>query len=267
MADLAIQRRNELREYLEKAKPQMLDVLPKYLTPERLVKIALVAISKTPRLLECDQRSILQCVMLGAELGLEAGGPLGHLYLVPYKNVCTPIIGYQGFVELMHRSGKIASIEAHAVHSNDEYDMKFGAELVLWHKPNLREPPKEMVFAYSVARTVAGGTQAVVMSKFEVDKIRERSRAGNNGPWVTDYEEMAKKTVVRRIAKMLPKSVQIGRAIAVDEAAERETGELQDELDMGPDVGLEPEVKDPEERAKGIKDAVARKAREPGEEG
>lgn len=268
MADALTVRKNELRDYLERGKAQMLDVLPKYLTPERLVKVALLAASKNLKLLDCDPRSVLQCVMLGAELGLEAGGPLGHLWLVPYGNVCTPIIGYQGFVELAHRSGKVASVEAYAIHENDEYDMKFGRELELWHRPNLKEPAKDLVAVYSIIRTVAGGIQATVMSKFEVDKIRDRSKAKNNGPWVTDYEEMAKKTVLRRGLKLSPKSVQMGRAIGIDEAAERDIGDLQDELDLGP-VVPEPALPDPEERSKSVKDAVRKKAedREPGAEG
>jgi recombination protein RecT len=227
---------NTLRMTLESAKASMLAVLPKHLTPDRLIKVALVAASKNPELLACSTQSILQCVMLGAELGLEAGGPLGHLYLIPFRDnkrgtmICTPIIGYQGLVELVHRTGRLLSIEAHVVHEHDKYGVKFGRELELWHTPELDEDPGRPKFVYALANLKGGGQQAVVMTVSEIEKIRGRSRAGRSGPWVTDWDEMAKKTALRRLSKLLPKSTELARALeAEDEQAgsEANLGNLQ----------------------------------------
>lgn len=227
MADQQIQkadpRMQTLRLTLEAAKASMEAVLPRHLTADRLMKVALVAASKSPDLLACTTQSILQCVMLGAELGLEAGGPLGHLYLIPFRDkkrntvVCTPIIGYQGLVELVYRTDRLLSIEAHVVHEKDTYRVKFGRELVLWHTPNLEEDPGAPKFVYAIANLKGGGQQAVVMTVAEIERIRARSRAGTSGPWVTDWEEMAKKTSLRRLVKLLPKSTEIARALEAEE--------------------------------------------------
>lgn len=208
--------------YFEARKSALAAIVPKTLTPDRVLKIAIAAVARTPKLLECKPESVYAAVHSAAQLGLEAGSPLGHAYLVPYKDQCQLILGYRGLIDLARRSGQIVSIEAHVVHKADEYEVEFGIEPKLRHKPFLSGDPGEMVMVYSVAKLKDGGVQTDVMTRNDVDKIRARSRASSSGPWVTDYEEMARKTVVRRLCKYLPISIEAADAIAAED--ERENG-------------------------------------------
>lgn len=191
-------------------------VMPKHLTPERLAKVALNAWHKTPLLQRCSVASLWQALTSAAELGLDPGGALGHAYLVPFKDTCQLIIGYRGFIELARRSGSLAQIEAHVVHEHDTYEVEFGSAPKLRHVPKLDGDPGKPVFVYMVARLRDGSAHVEVMTIHEVEKIRARSRSGNNGPWQTDFEEMAKKTVVRRGMKYLPLSPELSKAMEID---------------------------------------------------
>lgn len=264
---IVVKDRNGLQALLDGARASIAAVLPKQLEPERLIKVAMIAAAKQPLLYECTKMSLLQSIMLGAELGLEAGGPLGHLWLVPFRNKgrleCTPIIGYQGYVELAFRSDRVRSIEARVVHEKDKYEVAFGRELKLEHRPCLIGDPGKPIFVYSVAHLEGGGVQADVMSVDDVEKIRKRSWAKDNGPWVTDWEPMAAKTTFRRLAKWLPKSIELGRALEFDE--EQERGE-----EMSIEVaGMDPLEPSAPAKTQKLKEHVAAKvapAAEPGED-
>jgi len=210
-----------LRDLLEKAKSGIAAILPQHLTIERQLKIALMTTGKSKDLLECSAASILQCVVTASQLGLEPGGPLGHAYLVPYKGVATFIVGYRGLVELVRRSGTVTAFSAHIVYEKDEFSVELGTVGCIVHRPYLgAEPPGPVVAAYAVARFTDGSMQFDVMTRAQVDGIRKRSRASANGPWVTDYEEMAKKTVARRLCKYLPMAVQVAEALDTDRPQE-----------------------------------------------
>lgn len=209
-----------LRDLLEKSKSKFQDVIPKHLSADRLVRVAIVACSRTPKLLLCTPVSVLNSVMQAAQLGLEPGGPLGDAYLVPYKETCQLIVGYRGLISLARRSGQIESLEAHVVHAKDRFICRWGLSPVLDHEPDWSENPGAIVAVYAVAKLKDGGTQAEVMTKPQVDAIRTRSRASGEGPWVSDYEEMARKTVVRRLCKYLPLSVELADALDDDARAE-----------------------------------------------
>jgi len=211
----APQRRN-LQELIESRKEAMAMVLPKHLNPDRLIKIALVAISKTPKLLQCNQESVLRSIMAAAELGLDCGGSLGSAYLVPYGQECQLIIGFRGMIDLARRSGQISSIEARVVWANDKFDVAYGTQTKITHVPALDQDPGAFRLVYAVATLKDGGQQVEVMTKAQVDAIKTRSRASGNGPWVTDYPEMARKTVVRRIFKYLPVSIELTQAMTSD---------------------------------------------------
>ncbi len=208
--------------YLERMKPQISKALPKHITPDRLARVALTTIRTNPKLLECTTESLMAGVMLSAQLGLEPG-PLGHAYLVPYKEKRDDggfvhnaqfMIGYRGMIDLARRSGTIQSIEAHEVYMNDLFKLRYGLETELEHIPwHLREDKQfaeagAIRGAYVVAKFKDGGYQVHYMPKAEIDAHRKRSRASENGPWVSDYTEMAKKTVVRAVFKWLPISTE-----------------------------------------------------------
>lgn len=198
--------------------------LPAHLSGKaaRMVKIAVMAASKNPAILECTRESVLMSIMTAAELGLEPGGALGEGYLVPYSvkgtKTCQFIPGYRGLISLARRSGQIVSIEAHVVREGDVFDFSLGLAPVLVHKPNMDvAEPGPLKAVYGVAKLVGGGVQYEVMLKSEVDAVRKRSRSGDFGPWSTDYSEMARKTVIRRLFKYLPVSVEMARAMELSD--------------------------------------------------
>src|SRR5690606_35183329 len=119
------------------------------------------------------------------------------------KVECTFIPGYRGFLDLARRSGQIVSLVARAVHENDFFEYEFGLTENITHKPCMTDRGA-LIAVYAIAILKDGGHQFEVMSKSEVDEIRKQSKSQNNGPWVTHYEEMAKKTVLRRLFKWLP---------------------------------------------------------------
>jgi recombination protein RecT len=213
---------------LAKAKDSFAAVATKHLTPDRLVKLAMVAASRQPQLLDCTPTSILQSVMTAAQLGVDcSGGVAGEAYLVPYRNSkngkreAQLIVGYRGLLSLARRSGELDTLEAHVVHEKDEFECSFGLEPVLRHKPNLLlEDPGKLLIVYAIARLKDGGRQVEVMTRYQVNAIRARSKASNSGPWATDFEEMARKTVVRRICKYLPMSVELATALDHEDRVE-----------------------------------------------
>lgn len=207
--------------YLKKMGPEIEKALPKHMDADRMARIALTTIRTNPKLLEASVPSLLGAVMQAAQLGLEPG-LIGHCYLVPFKNGKTGqtdvqfIIGYKGMIDLARRSGQIENIYAHAVYSNDEFDYELGLEPKLKHKPYMGGDRGEFIGVYAVAHFKGGGYQFEFMPKDEIEKRRKRSKAANNGPWVTDYEEMAKKTVIRHMWKYLPISIEIQQQAAQD---------------------------------------------------
>lgn len=205
-----------IKDFIETRQTAIAQLVPKHLSPDRLMKVLLNSIYKTPKLQDCTPSSLLQCALTSAELGLEPGGALGHAYLVPYKETCTFIIGYRGLVELMRRSGQLASIRAVVVRERDSFRYREGIEQVIDHEPYLEGDAGPMRFVYAVAKLKDGSVQCEFMTRAQVEAIRARSRSKDNGPWVTDFDEMAKKTVIRRIAKVLPLSSEVEKALEVD---------------------------------------------------
>ncbi len=208
---------------LEKMKPQLALCLPKHLSVDRFCRIALTEFRKTPLLMECEPMSFISAVMMASQLGLEIG-VLGQAYLVPFKNSkkgiveCNFIPGYRGFIDLARRSGNIISISAEIVYENDLFDYEKGLNEKLIHKPVLTDKGK-MIAAYAVAKLKDGGAQFVIMSKLEIDEVKSKAKA-QFGPWINSYESMAQKTVVRRLFKWLPSSVEMQKAAILDEHSE-----------------------------------------------
>jgi recombination protein RecT len=202
-----------------KFKAQMALAMPKHMTADRLARIALTEIRKTPALAQCNQASFLGAIMQCAQLGLELGGALGHAYLLPYGQTATFILGYRGMIDLARRSGQMVSLTANVVYENDDFKYQLGLHPDVHHIPAETERGA-MTHVYAVANLKGGGVQFEVMSKYDVDKIRAGSKAGKSGPWVSYYEEMAKKTVIRRLFKYLPVSIEMSRAVGLDEQAD-----------------------------------------------
>ncbi len=186
---------------------------------------AIAEVIRTESLWPCTPQSIFDCVLAATALGLRVGKDLGHAYILPFRDnktnttIATFLIGYRGLVTLARRSGEIVSITANIVHARDVFDASEGTDGHLVHKPAYfgKGGRGEPVGVYAFANLTGGGEQWTVMSVADVEAVRSRSRAGQSGPWVTDWSEMAKKTAVRRLAKMLPISVDAEQAIAQDD--------------------------------------------------
>lgn len=243
-------RQNDIAALLTdpKIKAQMALALPKHVTADRLARVALTEVRRNPALARCDQHSFLGALMTCAQLGLDPGGPLGHAYLVPFENRKANrtevqfIVGYRGMIDLARRSGQIMSIEARAVYEGDSFSVRFGLDSHLEHVPDFDSPNRTQVdklrFVYAVAKLRDGGVQFEVMSRREIEAVRAQSKAGASGPWQTHYEAMALKTVVRRLFKYLPVSIELAQALEQDERAD--LGMPQDYPIDGDVIDVEP---------------------------
>jgi recombination protein RecT len=204
--------------------------LPKHVTADRMARVALTAISRNPDLTKCTQESFFGSLLSAAQLGLEPNTPLGLAYLIPYKRECTLIVGYQGMIDLAWRAG--TSIRGNLVREGDEFDVEYGLTQRLYHRPAL-DPEREsrpVTYVYTIG-TLGNGREPVftILSRSEVEKFRSRSFSAKNGPWVTDWDAMAQKTGVRRLFKWLPKSIEVQRALELDEA--QDMGNQRDAYD------------------------------------
>lgn len=240
-----------LNDLLQRSTRQIALALPKHLTPERMIRVALTAWHRTPALQECSPMSIVGAVVQASELGLELTGPLGQAYLVPFWNKNTKqkeaqfIVGYRGFIDLAYRSGRVETFCAHVVSANDVFEFEYGTSAFLRHKP-ARSNPGEVTDVYAVCKQKGGGVDFEVMSREEIDSHRERySKAGASdySPWVTAWAEMAKKTPLRRLAKRVPLSVELVTAATLDEMADAGLGqELARNVGGLPQLTEEPPV-------------------------
>lgn len=201
-------------------------VLPKLCTPERFARVALTAITRTPKLADCDQASFFRCLLDLAQWGLEPDGRRAHL--IPFENrkrgvvECQLIIDYKGLVELAFRAGSVKSLHADVVRDGDLFSYSLGeiTEHVPWFLRRDSDKPKEPGKIFAVyCRAVFGDgiAKTEVLSEDEVNLVRSRSRAAGNGPWVTDWSEMAKKTAFRRLSKWLPLSAELHEAFERDD--------------------------------------------------
>lgn len=214
---------------------QMALALPKTMTAERLTRIVMTECRKTPTLMNCNQESFFGAVLQCAQLGLEPGSALGHCYLVPFGNGkakdgrpnCQLIIGYRGMIDLARRSGQIVSINAYCVHEKDEFTYELGLHPDIKHRPSPLADRGPVTYVYAVAVLKGGGVQFEVMSRAEIEAVRSQSKAD---PWVKHWEEMARKTTVRKLFKYLPVSIEAVRAMEVDEKSDR--GEVVTEDDF-----------------------------------
>jgi recombination protein RecT len=210
-----------------KIKNQFAMALPKHMNPDRMARIVTTEIRKTPALANSNIQSFLGAVVQCSQLGLEPGGALGHAYLLPFgngkaadgKSNVQLIIGYRGMIDLARRSGQIISISARTVRDGDDFHYEYGLNEDLKHTPKSDESAP-ITYVYAVARLKDGGSQFEVMTFNQIESVRKQSKAGDKGPWMTHWEEMAKKTVIRRLFKYLPVSIEIQQAVVLDEKAE-----------------------------------------------
>jgi recombination protein RecT len=216
-----------LRQLADQVLPQIVAALPAALKPaaDRFARCLITEFQRNEQLANCTGLSLLGCAVQAAQLGLEIGGPLGQAYLVPYRNQKKGVreaqfqIGYRGFIALAHRTEKVQLFAAHSVRENDEFDLTLGTEPRVHHKP-ARADRGQIVGVYAVLRTTNGGRDFEYMSLTEITEHRARyskQRGDGPSPWDSAFEEMAKKTPIRRISKRVPLSVEMTRAAVLSE--------------------------------------------------
>lgn len=198
-----------IKNYIKAYESEIARALPSMITAERFTRIAMTAITQNPMLAECTPQSFIGSMLYSAQLGLEPNTPLGQAYLIPYRNnargivECTFQVGYKGLIDLVRRSGEIQSIEAHIVYENDEFEYELGLEPKLKHKPAMSNRG-EMIWVYAMYRLTNGGYAFEVMSKEDIQAHRVKYSKAKNSPWNTEFEEMAKKTVLKKVLKYAP---------------------------------------------------------------
>lgn len=242
--------RASIRSDLASMEATLESVLPAMIDRDRFVAVAAKAIIENPKVLACTRVSILSALHEAAQLGLEPSGLLGSAYLVPYQRkvvvterrgdrdvqverrvmVAQLIPGYRGLIDLARRSGEIEAIWANVVHLRDAFRVVQGSSPHIEHEPFVadpRDPPEErdrgpIIGAYMIARLRGTSVeQNEWMPVDEIEVVRRSSRAKDDGPWITHYGEMARKSVVRRGSKYLPLTPLFSRALELDEEAER----------------------------------------------
>ena len=218
-------------DLLEKYKGTFADLLPKNLSIDRMFRLGQLSMSRQPLLAQCSMASLLSSMMKSAEMGLEPDGTKAAL--VPFKNnktqkmEATLIPMWQGLAELVRNTGEVAALDTDIVYEHDKFIFIKGLEPKLEHSPAMRGDRGDIIGAWAMVKYKDGaGSDQEWMSKEEIDKIRGRSRAKDYGPWSTDYTEMARKTVFKRLCKRLPKST--GLILAMDAENRFEAGEVVD---------------------------------------
>lgn len=208
-----ITKTNDLKTVInsEAVKNQIARALPSHLTPERFLRVATTMLLRVPKLAECSQESFMKAMLDCSSLGIEPDGRRAHL--IPYGKEVQLIIDWKGLVELAKRSGEVATWKAETVKENDEFSWENGE---ITHRADWRTDRGKLQCVYSRVVLKSGEVDTEVMTLAEVEAIRKRSKAGSNGPWVTDFEEMAKKTVMRRHSKRLTLSPEFHDALAKD---------------------------------------------------
>ena len=229
-----------IKSMIQQMSPQFAKALPAVMTPERFARIATTAITKNPQLAECTPASFFGALLSAAQLGLEPNTQLGQAYLIPYRNYktnsleCQFQVGYRGLIELAHRSGELKSIEAHCVHENDEFVYELGLDPKLVHKPAMSNRGK-VTWVYAVYHLKNGGYGFEVMSTEDINKHRAQFSKAKSSPWDTNWEAMAKKTVVKQALKYAPMSSEFVRASAEDNATLKVNDFAADEIEITPE--------------------------------
>lgn len=220
--------RPTMQQYIKQMQGEIAKALPSVITPERFTRIVLSALSSNPQLAATTPQSFLGAMMTAAQLGVEPNTPLGQAYLIPYRNhgtlECQFQLGYKGLIDLAYRSGDVSVIQAQIVYENDEFTYSFGLDPQLKHVPAIRDRG-EATHVYAMFRTKDGGYGFEVMSMDDVRAHAQKfskSYSSSVSPWKTNFDEMAKKTVLKKVLKYAPLKSDFVRGVAQDETIKTE---------------------------------------------
>lgn len=215
-----------LKQWVAKMSGQIKNALPANITPERMMRIALTALSKDVKLSGCTPESFMGALLTSAQLGLECNTPLGQAYLIPFwngKKGCLETqfqLGYQGLIDLCYRTGQYKKIVARVVYEGDDFDYSYGLDERLIHRP--KEKSENPIYVYALYELKTGASAFEVMSWDKVmahaQKYSQSVQKGYTSPWTTDPESMGKKTVLKKVLKYAPKAVEVAEAVNGDSA-------------------------------------------------
>jgi len=230
-AQVTKKRPSTMQDYIKAMEKEIVKALPSVITPERFTRITLSALSSNPALQQTTPQSFLGAMMTAAQLGLEPNTPLGQAYLIPFKNKgvleCQFQLGYKGLIDLAYRSGEVTIIQAHTVYEHDVFSFEFGLEPDLKHIP-AKSDRGEPIWFYAIFKTKDGGYGFEVMSVEDIRKHAAKYSQSYNSsfsPWKNNFEEMAKKTVLKRVLKYAPLKSDFVRGISADESVKTELSE------------------------------------------
>lgn len=204
---------------LMRMKPYLEQILPNEMSADRLIMSTVAELKSNTTLNACDPKSICGGILRIAQMGLEVGSMLGKVWLIPKAGEATIMLGYRGMLDLIRRSPDVFSIKSACVYENDLFEFEDGSTPYVKHKRKWSDRG-ELIGVFSILIMKNGYFQFEMMSVEEVDAIRKISPGKNSPAWANYYPEMAKKTVIRRLFKTAPSSIEITMALELDEKAE-----------------------------------------------
>ena len=228
MSDIVPAKKKEVQAFIIKHETALLSTLPQGIDRDRFTALALQAVLKVPALYGADKISLFGALCTSVSLGLEPNGALGEAYILPYNNKKTGrieakfMLGYRGMVKLVHQSNRVHFIEPVVVDELDEFQVTRGLHADIVHVPS-ETPSGNFRAVYAIAHMVDGPPKFEVLFWADIEHIRASSQTSKFGPWVDHFNEMVKKSAVRRLFKMLPNASDnnnIERAIKLDEEAD-----------------------------------------------
>lgn len=251
-----------IKTFLGQNKDKLQNTLPKNMDHNRMITSIVNSMRRNNLIAECSKTSVFGCAIIAAQYGLYIDDILGHAYIVPFRNnkkggvyEAQLIVGYKGFIHLAIQSGKVRAIRSRVVYENEPFRYVEGFDPVLEHTPLPPSERGEVKGAYAICEMLDGTKESVFMWEADIQACRARSKASNNGPWVTDTNAMRMKTTIRRVVKFLDLSPELNGAVALDEMSETEKvvgagyagSELSDEDFDQESSGGKPDVEQPKE--------------------
>jgi recombination protein RecT len=231
-------------EIIDKMMPAIKQALPQHIKPERMARIAITVFRNNPRLQACSPVSFLGAVMQSVQLGLEPNTNLGEAYIIPYGKTSSFQIGYKGILKLAYNTGQYQAIYAHEVYENDEFSYQLGVNKDIYHVP-ADVPQGEPIYYYAVYKLKNGGYDFAVWSRTKVTQHAEKFSAAVKGkrdtPWKSDFDSMAKKTVLLQALKYAPKSIEFANAIEQDETVKTDLAGQARKMDEIIDIPFDEE--------------------------
>ena len=202
---------------LEKMADKFREALPPTMDESKFISVLKLTLNKNPKLLQADKNSLMQTFMRAAQDGLYLDGR--EAAAVQYGQSVQYIPMVEGMIKVLHNSGLIKTISAEVVYENDLFDYELGTKPQLTHKPLIVGDRGKPICVYAIAVTTNGGEYMELMNMQEIEKCRAVSKASSSphSPWVKWFDQIAKKTVMHRIAKRLPKNDAINSVVSVDD--------------------------------------------------